>query len=177
MMTTAQVLDLVDAWETAGIPVWVDGGWGVDALLEEQTREHQDLDIVLRCADRAKFDDLMDGLGFALFRDDGPANWVLTDPEGRMVDVHLADMEATLIDPRGIVVYGEKGLPYEMGSLEGMGRIGGREVRCCGARFQFEWHFADFAMTEAQRRDAELLAERFGFEWPGIEGKGRECDG
>jgi lincosamide nucleotidyltransferase A/C/D/E len=172
MMTGAQVLNLVEAWEAAGIAVWVDGGWGVDALLEEQTREHQDLDIVLACAARDRFDGLMDARGFALFRDDGPANWVLTDPEVRMVDVHLADMEATLIDARGIAVYGEKGLPYEVGSLEGWGAIGGRPVHCCGARFQFEWHFADFAMTDAQRRDAELLAERFGFEMPGAEGGG-----
>src|SRR5438874_707818 len=35
-----------------GVQVWVDGGWGVDALLERQTRPHKDFDAI------ASFDDL-----------------------------------------------------------------------------------------------------------------------
>jgi lincosamide nucleotidyltransferase A/C/D/E len=33
--------------EEAKVTVWVDGGWGVDALLGEQTRPHKDLDIAI----------------------------------------------------------------------------------------------------------------------------------
>ena len=33
--------------EAAGLVVWLDGGWGVDALLGRQTRPHQDLDLVI----------------------------------------------------------------------------------------------------------------------------------
>ncbi len=171
-MTADRVLLLLDAWEAAGIAVWVDGGWGVDALLEEQTREHQDLDIVLACADREKFDGLMKDLGFSLFRDDGPANWVLSDAAGDQVDVHLAELDSTRIDERGIEVYGQKGLAYEVGSLGGTGTILGRPVPCCTAEFQFAWHFADFPMTAAQRRDVAAMQARFGFEVPGVEGGG-----
>ena len=30
-----------------GMRVWLLGGWGIDALLREQTRPHKDLDIIV----------------------------------------------------------------------------------------------------------------------------------
>jgi len=30
-----------------GIAVWLTGGWGIDALLREQTRPHKDLDLLV----------------------------------------------------------------------------------------------------------------------------------
>ncbi len=41
------VVQLLQLFEQHGIEVVVDGGWGVDALLGEQTRSHGDLDIAL----------------------------------------------------------------------------------------------------------------------------------
>ena len=46
-MTSNDVIDLYTNLETLGIKVWVDGGWGVDALLGKQTRFHEDLDIAV----------------------------------------------------------------------------------------------------------------------------------
>jgi lincosamide nucleotidyltransferase A/C/D/E len=43
----SDVLEIVHAAEDAGIDIWLDGGWGIDALLEKQTREHTDLDVVV----------------------------------------------------------------------------------------------------------------------------------
>jgi lincosamide nucleotidyltransferase A/C/D/E len=42
------VLDILDRLDVAGIEWWVDGGWGVDALLGAETRPHDDLDLVVR---------------------------------------------------------------------------------------------------------------------------------
>ena len=50
MMHAADVVEVIDALELAGVDVWVSGGWGFDALLEKQTRPHDDLD-----ARRARF--------------------------------------------------------------------------------------------------------------------------
>jgi lincosamide nucleotidyltransferase A/C/D/E len=36
-----------------GINIWIDGGWGVDALLGAQTRPHKDLDIAIEERDVA----------------------------------------------------------------------------------------------------------------------------
>src|SRR4030065_1370373 len=46
-MTARDVIDLVQLFERNQIEVIIDGGWAVDALLGEQTRPHEDLDIAL----------------------------------------------------------------------------------------------------------------------------------
>ena len=47
MMDGVDVLQALDALAADGIDVWLEGGWSVDALLERQTREHADLDVVV----------------------------------------------------------------------------------------------------------------------------------
>jgi lincosamide nucleotidyltransferase A/C/D/E len=53
-MTSSALVELLHSLDAADIPVWLDGGWGVDALLERQTRSHKDVDIILRVADVPK---------------------------------------------------------------------------------------------------------------------------
>jgi Aminoglycoside-2''-adenylyltransferase len=50
-MTKEDVLEVLNALEQAGVSVWIDGAWGVDALVGEETRPHTDLDLAL---DRAR---------------------------------------------------------------------------------------------------------------------------
>jgi lincosamide nucleotidyltransferase A/C/D/E len=50
-MKSEDVLQIVTWLEQAEIPVWLDGGWGVDALVGQQTRSHSDLDLVVRLED------------------------------------------------------------------------------------------------------------------------------
>ena len=46
-MTAEDVAGLMALLEQNGFDVHVDGGWAVDAVLGEQTRPHDDLDIAL----------------------------------------------------------------------------------------------------------------------------------
>jgi len=46
-LSAADVVTIVDRLERAGLHVWIDGGWGVDALVGRQTRPHDDLDLVI----------------------------------------------------------------------------------------------------------------------------------
>jgi lincosamide nucleotidyltransferase A/C/D/E len=55
MMSAADVEYCLDVWERAGITVWLDGGWGVDALVGRPTREHDDLDIAIALASESRF--------------------------------------------------------------------------------------------------------------------------
>ena len=41
-MGAERVLDVIRHFQATGIPAWLDGGWAVDALLGEQTRNHDD---------------------------------------------------------------------------------------------------------------------------------------
>jgi hypothetical protein len=45
--SSADVLEILAAVAASGADVWVDGGWGIDALVGAQTREHADLDLAL----------------------------------------------------------------------------------------------------------------------------------
>jgi lincosamide nucleotidyltransferase A/C/D/E len=55
------VLDLLDR---ARLAVWLDGGWGVDALLGRWSRPHRDLDLVVARGDCAAAQAALAGLGF-----------------------------------------------------------------------------------------------------------------
>jgi lincosamide nucleotidyltransferase A/C/D/E len=164
-MRAVDVLAFLDLLDAASIPVWVDGGWGIDALLGEQTRPHNDLDIALRFADMERFVGLMDARGYRRVQEDGPYNFVLEDAEGRLVDVHIFDSGSTQVGADGIEVYGPNGLAYEFGSLEGRGTILGRPVACCTVECQVKSH-TGYALDENDERDVMALHRRFGVALP-----------
>jgi lincosamide nucleotidyltransferase A/C/D/E len=164
-MTPDMVVRLMRGYDEAALDVWVDGGWGVDALLGSQTRSHADLDIVLRHDHVDKFTTHMTTLGFTLYRVDGAFNWVTADPNSNQVDVHLVDLRTVRLDRFGIQVYGPGGLEYEVGCLDGRGRIGGYPVRCCSAEFQVRSH-TGYELKETDYHDVMALHERFGVSLP-----------
>ena len=63
-MEKKDVVDLYKLLEENGIEVWIDGGWGVDALLEKQTRPHKDLDIAVQWKDVPKLRELLSTQGY-----------------------------------------------------------------------------------------------------------------
>ena len=63
-MSAGDAVELLQLFAQHRIEVWVDGGWGVDALLGEQTRPHGDLDIALQHADVPKLRALLEARGY-----------------------------------------------------------------------------------------------------------------
>lgn len=163
-MPAAALVELLLLLEGAAIPVWLDGGWGVDALLQTQTRTHKDVDIVLSVADVPKLRELMAGRGFAVSAGRPPDWFVLADGAGLEVDVHAATFDAA-----GNGVYrmqnGEDWI-YSAEHLSGRGTVAGKSVRCLTAEGQVLGHAYGYTPTEKDYRDMELLAERFGIELP-----------
>ena len=78
---------LIALLEQNGFEVYVDGGWAVDAVLGEQTRPHEDLDIALPHAQVPRLRALLSSRGFCeLHRDDiWECNFVLADEAGRQL--------------------------------------------------------------------------------------------
>ena len=45
MVNKADAVEIISYADNNGIDIWLDGGWGVDALLETETRAHNDIDL------------------------------------------------------------------------------------------------------------------------------------
>ena len=86
-MTAESVVEILGWFRDARVDVWLDGGWGVDALVGEQTREHKDLDVIVRDERETRMREVAGDHGFAQARG-VPQNFVLADVTGRETDVH-----------------------------------------------------------------------------------------
>ncbi len=165
-MNGSDVMEVLDRLQSAGVRFWVDGGWGVDALLLEQTREHEDLDLVVEREGCERAATVLRELGFAHDAEEQPglpARFVLRDPRGRRVDLHPvvfgADGNAWQPLP------GEAWGAYPHDGLQATGEIKGRTVPCITAELQLRHHLC-YAWDENDRHDMVLLADRFGVALP-----------
>jgi lincosamide nucleotidyltransferase A/C/D/E len=155
-MTASDVLVVLEDLEALGVTAWVDGGWGVDALLGDQSRDHDDLDLALHRDALGEVVDLLEDQGFVVERDLRPTALALRHPDGRAVDLH--PVECT--EDGG----GDQALPHGEQFHYGApvtGVIGGRTVACCSVETQVATHQGyepDLNDSEDMRR----LAERFG---------------
>jgi lincosamide nucleotidyltransferase A/C/D/E len=87
-MAAGHLIQLLREIEEAGIEVWLDGGWGVDALLGEQRREHDDVDLIASLAAMPRLVQILEGRGYELVDGELPMSVVLLDSGGRQVDIH-----------------------------------------------------------------------------------------
>jgi len=55
--------------------VWLDGGWGVDAILGKQSREHGDVDIVVQQKDALKLRKLLKEMRYQEVKRDDISDW------------------------------------------------------------------------------------------------------
>src|SRR5512144_1971459 len=95
-----------------GVQLCIDGGWGVDALLEQQTRHHKDLDAFVAFDDLPMLTSVLSQHGFRLKEiwsenrwrkhnghvplierdessDEVATAFVLKDTQGREMDIHV----------------------------------------------------------------------------------------
>ena len=153
------VVQLVQLFEQNGIDVVVDGGWGVDALLGEQTRSHQDLDIALQHKDVPKLRELLETCGYkeVPLNDSWECNFVMGNDKGHEVDVH-----SYTYDAHGKLVFG---VEYPLGSLTGTGLIQGYPVKCISPEWMVKFH-SGYELDENDYRDVSALCERFGMALP-----------
>jgi lincosamide nucleotidyltransferase A/C/D/E len=163
LMPAEHVTTLITLLEKSAIRVWVDGGWGVDALLGEQTRLHQDLDIVVDRRALSQVLGLLIASGFEVFQDEMPARVELRDDDGHRVDIH-----PLTFDSRGNGLQelqdGTFGM-YTVDGLSGKGLINGVEVNCLSPELQMRFH-EGYEPDENDVKDVYALHSRFGMKIP-----------
>jgi lincosamide nucleotidyltransferase A/C/D/E len=157
VMTAAQVIEVLTTLRQANVTAWVDGGWGVDALLGEQTREHDDLDLVVRAEAVSVIRRLLEAAGFAVERDWLPTALSLRHEDGRAIDLHPVESS---LDGGGdqIQLDGVHRWHY---SAPVRGSIGENPVLCCSPECQLAAHLG-YQPDRNDHADMALLAQRFG---------------
>jgi lincosamide nucleotidyltransferase A/C/D/E len=162
-MSAVHLVRLLDLFDGAGVTVWLDGGWGVDALLGEQTREHDDVDLVVSIGEVPALFAALEREGYAVAKGELPTCVVLLDDKGRQVDVH-----PVAFDEQGGGVYAmEEGgtWTYPAEGFEGRGSVLSHEARCLTPEVQVLCH-AGYELDENDLADLAALRDRFGVRVP-----------
>jgi lincosamide nucleotidyltransferase A/C/D/E len=163
-MLATEVIDLYNKLATLGIQIWIDGGWGVDALLGKQTRPHKDLDIAMQEKDLPKFREYLEACGYheIKLKITRPHNFVLGDNQGHEIDVHVI-----VLDDEGNGIYGpvENGEMYPAASLTGNGTINGHTVKCISPEWAVKFH-SGYELKDKDFQDISALCEKYGIALP-----------
>ena len=138
-MEARDVLDVLSVFDQAGIESWVEGGWGIDALLGVQNRDHGDLDLVV---DGARANDtrrLLTELGFQVIFEDPPGRCSFMDEHERAIDIcfAVADRYGDRWDVNRTYGRGEPDYPFDCFTY---GWIAGTKVACLGPETQVTHH-------------------------------------
>jgi lincosamide nucleotidyltransferase A/C/D/E len=165
MMEIADVVEIIGSLYEAGVKVWVDGGWCVDALIGYELREHGDLDIAVSRPDENAMWDWLTAQGFT----DHPSpdksawNYVVGDDKGRLIDIHVFEF-----DGEGKHIYG---VEYPRESLTGHATLGDLEIHCIPPEWMF--HFkTSYTPAPKDLIDVQALADRYSYEIPVTHSKG-----
>jgi lincosamide nucleotidyltransferase A/C/D/E len=156
------VLQVLHRLEAAGIEWWIDGGWGVDALLGEQLRPHDDLDLAIRREDIDRLPAVFPEYD-RVDEHEWPNFYALRDRSGRRLDFIPLEF-----DEHGDAVHTSADGARQLWSKETLGAegdIGGRRVRCTSPEFQIASHLYE-GHDAVDWDDAQRLSERFGIELP-----------
>jgi lincosamide nucleotidyltransferase A/C/D/E len=168
-MTPEEVASIVDALESAGLTLWIDGGWGVDALPGRQLRDHDDLDSVVDIEDVSDVQRVLAAEGYTHQEGEAPLSFMVVDTKGRQVDVHPVSFNDN--GDRLYEMGHGKTWTYPADGLAGRGRIGDREVRCLTPALQMRVH-AGYELSDKDHDEVRVLHEHFGvdpppgYEWP-----------
>ncbi len=155
-MTVENVHWFLDLFTSLEIVVWIDGGWGVDALLGEQSRPHGDLDIIIPTSDSTKLTDaLLDREFSQVYTDDRTdRNFVMGHPGYGLIDFHVIELTEG-----GMGIYDPWVIPAS--DMRAEGSIGGRTVRCLSPEYQVRSH-SGYTLKSTDFADMAALHEKLG---------------
>jgi lincosamide nucleotidyltransferase A/C/D/E len=163
-MPPEALVNIIDLLESESIDVWLDGGWGIDALLQIQTRPHRDVDIIVEVTDVPEVRTLLEERGFKIMEGKPPHSFVLTNDSGLEVDIH-----AVRFDENGNGIYrmqnGEDWI-YPAEGFLGCGKVSNRNVKCLSAPIQVLCHTHGYTPVQKDFEDMKKLVEKFGVELP-----------
>lgn len=158
------MLDVLAVLAEDGVPVVVDGGWGIDALLGAQHRDHDDLDLAVADEHLEAALASLAAAGFAVDEDLRPTRVTLSDREGRRVDFVVLGPEVDGVrwQRAGGADGSDRRYPA---TATTSGWVGGEVVTCIDAQLQVANH-AGYEPMPRDVFDLQLLQKQFGVSLP-----------
>lgn len=154
-MPWPEVAVVLDALDAAGCRWWVEGGWGVDALVGKPTRTHRDLDIDLQADDVPAALAVLVDLGYQIDTDWRPHRVELVAGGRGRVDLHPLQIET---DGRARQAALDGGFHEFPASCFTAGRLHGRLVPCVSIEAQIAFHDG-YPPRPVDLHDLEQLAQ------------------
>ena len=158
MIIEDNVIDILKKAESAGASVLVAGGWGVDALLGRQTRQHNDFDIFVHKNDEKTLTEIFRSSGYQETEKHSDDNTAWTNADGALIDFHLFEFAE-----EGLMRH--DGISFPADIFNGKGTIGGVAVRCMTAESQVSYRHG-YELRDKDVQDVLLLCESFGLQIP-----------
>jgi lincosamide nucleotidyltransferase A/C/D/E len=158
VMAADDVLAILAVLRDADVDIWIGGGWGIDALVGEQTRQHRDLDLMHRDNQEADVVAALADTGFVQTLSWRPVRFVVADAAGREIDLHpltfAADGSAVQasLDPEHPFVYPAS--CFVTGTVQGM------TVPCLSPEQQVYFH-QGYEPADHDRHDMAQLRRVF----------------
>ncbi|MEG0626320.1 nucleotidyltransferase domain-containing protein [Anaerorhabdus sp.] len=144
------VLDLIESLE---MTYWLDGGWGVDALVGYQTRNHRDIDINFDANETAKFLEILTNVGYQIDTDERPVRIELYHSELGYLDIHPFIIEKDGSSKQAALEGGFYDIPA---IYFGSTTFEGRNIPCINLEGQRVFH-TGYELREVDKHDIEHL--------------------
>jgi lincosamide nucleotidyltransferase A/C/D/E len=154
-MPLEQMLAVLDTVGSLGCQFWIEGGWGVDALVGRQTRPHRDVDIDIDGTFEEEVLMALVQMGYAIESDWRPNRVELGAPDRGWVDVHPLVLDEEGNARQAALGGGWHEFPR---SFFTVGRLGDMSVPCCSIEAQRLFH-SGYELREADQHDLAVLEQ------------------
>jgi lincosamide nucleotidyltransferase A/C/D/E len=154
-MDLKRMLAVLDTVRSIGCRFWLEGGWGVDALVGHQTRPHRDVDLDIDGAFEDEVLTALHDMGYAIEMDWRPNRVELAAPGRGWVDVH-----PLVIDDEGNARQAALGGGWHEfpRSFFTVGRLANMSVPCVSVQAQRLFH-SGYDLREVDHHDLGLLEQ------------------
>jgi lincosamide nucleotidyltransferase A/C/D/E len=161
-ITAEQVLEILAEFSAMSAEYWLEGGWGVDAIIGRQTRPHNDIDICFDTHDETRLIERFEVLGFRIIEDVRPTRFVLKHPDRREIDMHPVVFDETGVGLQLVL----DGVPFVYPrSGFTSGTINGQAVSCISAERLVAFHMG-YEPDDNDRHNMRMLKQHLGIQLP-----------
>lgn len=151
--TKEDVMTVIKILEDAGITYWLDGGWGIDALVGRQTRAHRDIDIDFDARHTEELLKILADYGYEVDTDWTPVRIELYSKEFGYLDIH----PFVLNDDGTSKQANPEGGWYEFeADYFGNAVFEGKTIPCISVKGQKVFH-TGYKLRDIDKHDMEML--------------------